>query len=96
MKKTKYNYAFRIYKHYITEWEEDIKLEGIFRSTATSERKAINNICWREGFRNHYGADYTIKYTYKLPFGSSIISPLVVYTYTLSEKHSIFTWFTKP
>lgn len=66
MKKTKYKFTFQIYKHYITEWEEDTKLVGTFHNTATSEKKAINNICWREDFRNHYGADYTIKYTYKL------------------------------
>ncbi len=66
MKKTKFKFTFRIYEEYITDWDERKVVKGTFSSVATSERKAINNICFREGFRNTSGADYIVKYTYQL------------------------------
>lgn len=64
--KTKYKYTFQIIVTISTDWETNRYIKGTYSSVATSEKKAINNICFREGFRNHDNGEQYVEYTYKL------------------------------
>lgn len=64
--KTKYKYTFQIIVTISTDWETNRYIKGTYSSVATSEKKAINNICFREGFRNHDDGEQYVEYTYKL------------------------------